>query len=216
MFDRPQTGQATGQVGTELTYFVTVTGCSSSNKLPSFKVVDGRLPPGTKLFDFAGSTDRSTESPRPPVASRSRSRSRTRPVRPTPRPSRSRSSRPRRRRSPPWRSLAERSASFTAAATGSPAVVSSPIPGPWLPGRFLRPRAAEGGEHHLRNADHGWHVHLHRPRHRRSGRLQRERIVHHYYLSVRPFGDRDGIVSLCGPNPRKMHVAKTPTQSRRP
>jgi hypothetical protein len=46
----------TGRVGTELTFFITVTGCASSNKLPSFKVVDGRLPPGTKLFDFAGST----------------------------------------------------------------------------------------------------------------------------------------------------------------
>ena len=46
----------TGQVGTELTFFITVTGCASSNKLPSFKVVDGRVPPGTKLFDFAGST----------------------------------------------------------------------------------------------------------------------------------------------------------------
>jgi hypothetical protein len=33
-----------------------VTGCSSSQKLPSFKVVDGRLPDGTKLFNFASST----------------------------------------------------------------------------------------------------------------------------------------------------------------
>jgi hypothetical protein len=46
----------TGRVGTELTFFITVTGCASSNKQPSFRVVDGRLPPGTKLFDFAGST----------------------------------------------------------------------------------------------------------------------------------------------------------------
>ncbi len=52
----PQDGPITGQVGTELTYFVTVTGCASSNKQPSFKVVDGDLPPGTKLFDFAGSS----------------------------------------------------------------------------------------------------------------------------------------------------------------
>jgi hypothetical protein len=52
----PQAGPVTGQVGTELTFFITVTGCASSNKLPSFKVVDGRVPPGTKLFDFAGST----------------------------------------------------------------------------------------------------------------------------------------------------------------
>ena len=52
----PQDGPVTGQVGTELTFFITVTGCASSNKLPSFKVVDGRLPPGTKLFDFAGSS----------------------------------------------------------------------------------------------------------------------------------------------------------------
>jgi hypothetical protein len=52
----PQVGPVTGQVGTELTFFITVTGCASSNKLPSFKVVEGRVPPGTKLFDFAGST----------------------------------------------------------------------------------------------------------------------------------------------------------------
>jgi hypothetical protein len=52
----PQDGPLTGQVGTEFTFFVTVTGCGSSNKQPSFKVVDGRLPRGTKLFDFAGSS----------------------------------------------------------------------------------------------------------------------------------------------------------------
>ena len=46
----------TGQVGTELTFFINLTGCAASNKLPSFKVVDGRLPSGTKLFDFAGGT----------------------------------------------------------------------------------------------------------------------------------------------------------------
>jgi hypothetical protein len=52
----PQDGPVTGQVGTEFTFFVTVTGCASSNKQPSFKVVDGRLPRGTRLFDFAGSS----------------------------------------------------------------------------------------------------------------------------------------------------------------
>jgi Putative Ig domain len=52
----PQTDPVTGQVGTELTFFITVTGCSSSNRIPSFKVVEGRLPTGTKIFDFAGST----------------------------------------------------------------------------------------------------------------------------------------------------------------
>ncbi len=52
----PQTEPVTGRVGTEFTYFITVTGCASSNKQPSFKVVDGRLPTGTKLFDFAGSS----------------------------------------------------------------------------------------------------------------------------------------------------------------
>ncbi len=46
----------TGQVGTEFTFFVTVTGCASSSKQPSFRVIDGRLPRGTKLFDFAGSS----------------------------------------------------------------------------------------------------------------------------------------------------------------
>jgi Putative Ig domain len=52
----PQDGPMTGRVGTELSFFITVTDCASSNKLPSFKVVDGQLPPGTKLFDFAGGT----------------------------------------------------------------------------------------------------------------------------------------------------------------
>lgn len=52
----PQTDPATYQVGEEVAFFITVTGCASSNKQPSFKVVDGRLPTGTKLFDFAGST----------------------------------------------------------------------------------------------------------------------------------------------------------------
>ncbi len=52
----PQDGPVTARVGTELTYFITVTGCASSTKQPAFKVVDGRLPGGTKLFDFAGST----------------------------------------------------------------------------------------------------------------------------------------------------------------
>jgi hypothetical protein len=52
----PQAGPVTGQVGTELTFFINLTGCAASNKLPSFKVVDGRLPSGTKLFDFAGGT----------------------------------------------------------------------------------------------------------------------------------------------------------------
>jgi hypothetical protein len=47
---------AEGNVGTEGAWFISVTGCSSSRKLPSFKVVDGRLPDGTKLFEFAGST----------------------------------------------------------------------------------------------------------------------------------------------------------------
>jgi hypothetical protein len=52
----PQTEPVTGQVGTELSFFITVTGCSSSNRIPSFKVVEGQLPAGTKIFDFAGST----------------------------------------------------------------------------------------------------------------------------------------------------------------
>lgn len=51
-----QNEPVTGQVGKELSYFITVTDCASSNKIPTFKVVDGRLPAGTKLFDFAGSS----------------------------------------------------------------------------------------------------------------------------------------------------------------
>ena len=52
----PPDGTVSAQVGTEISYFITVTGCASSNKIPSFKVVDGRLPAGTKIFDFAGSS----------------------------------------------------------------------------------------------------------------------------------------------------------------
>lgn len=54
--DAPTVPASTGQVGTELTYFITVTDCASSNKIPTFRVVDGRLPAGTKLFEFAGSS----------------------------------------------------------------------------------------------------------------------------------------------------------------
>ena len=50
----PQVGPVTGQVGTELTLFITVTGCASSNKLPSFKVVDGRLPRGQSCSTSRG------------------------------------------------------------------------------------------------------------------------------------------------------------------
>jgi hypothetical protein len=50
----PQVGPVTGRVGTELTFFITVTGCSSSNKLPSFKVVDGRVPPGRSCLTSPG------------------------------------------------------------------------------------------------------------------------------------------------------------------
>jgi Putative Ig domain len=52
----PQDAPATYQVGEEIAFFITLTGCASSNKQPSFRVVDGRLPTGTKLFDFAGSS----------------------------------------------------------------------------------------------------------------------------------------------------------------
>ena len=45
-----------GPVGAEYNYFIDVDGCASSNKQPSFRVVDGRLPAGTKLFDFGSRT----------------------------------------------------------------------------------------------------------------------------------------------------------------
>jgi len=53
---QPPDEPITGQVGTEFTYFIDVDDCASSNKQPSFRVVDGRLPTGTKLFDFASRT----------------------------------------------------------------------------------------------------------------------------------------------------------------
>ncbi len=52
----PQDPTLTGQVGTEFTVFITVTGCSSSFRTPTFRLVDGKLPPGTKVFDFATAT----------------------------------------------------------------------------------------------------------------------------------------------------------------
>jgi hypothetical protein len=39
-----------GNVGTLNTWFVLTTGCSTTEKIVRFKVVDGRIPPGTKLF----------------------------------------------------------------------------------------------------------------------------------------------------------------------
>ncbi len=39
-----------GNVGTLNTWFVTTTGCSTSKKPVQFKVVDGEIPPGTRLF----------------------------------------------------------------------------------------------------------------------------------------------------------------------
>jgi hypothetical protein len=136
----PQDGPVTGQVGTELTFFITVTGCASSNKLPSFKVIDGRLPPGTKLFDFAGSSGLINGVPK-----------------------------------------TAGSFTFTVQVKAETRLLWQPVRQRWGPALHLVggrrgaawwPGAAEAGEHHLRNAHHGWHVHLHRPCHRRSGRLQ--------------------------------------------
>ena len=41
---------ADGNVGTLNTWFFSTTGCSTSEKPVRFKVVDGRIPPGTTLF----------------------------------------------------------------------------------------------------------------------------------------------------------------------
>jgi hypothetical protein len=54
--DPAPTEPVPGQVGQELSFPITLTGCESSNKIPSFRVVDGRLPTGTKVFSFAGSS----------------------------------------------------------------------------------------------------------------------------------------------------------------
>jgi Putative Ig domain len=45
-----------GTVGTGYANFIDVADCGSSDKDPSFRVVEGKLPTGTKLFDFAGSS----------------------------------------------------------------------------------------------------------------------------------------------------------------
>ena len=181
----PQAGPVTGQVGTELTFFITVTGCASSNKLPSFKVVDGRVPPGTKLFDFAGSTGLINGVPKTAgsftftVQVKDETRATdtetfTIEILPPEAPT----------------ITTEALSSGTVGefyccgnlfASGGPALHL--VGG--RRGAASRPGAAEGGEHHLRNAHHGWHVHIHSARHRRSGRLQREGVLDHDHLSVR-------------------------------
>src|SRR5215211_4447544 len=185
----PQDGPVTGQVGTELTYFITVTGCASSNKQPSFKVVDGRLPPGTKLFDFAGSTGLINGFPTTAgsftftVRVKDETRATdtetfTIEILPPEAPT----------------ITTEALSSGTIgefyccgnlfASGGVQPYTWSVVAGTLPPSLEL----SKGREHHLRNAHHGRHIHLHRPRHRRSGRLQRERIFRHYHLSVRPLG----------------------------
>ena len=89
-------------------------------------------------------------------------------------------------------SPAERSASSTAAATCSPAVVSSLIPGRWSPGRFLPASRYRRGEHHFRNAHHGWHVHLHPSASPTSWTPSARKSSNHDQLSVKPLCGRWG------------------------
>ena len=107
------------------------------DKQPSFKVVDGRLPRGTKLFNFAGSSGLINGVP-----TTAGSFTFTVQVKDETRATDTETftveiSRPTRRRSPQRRSPAERSATSTAVAICSPAVGSNPTPGRWSPGPFL-------------------------------------------------------------------------------
>ena len=168
----PQDGPVTGQVGTELTFFITVTGCASSNKQPSFKVVDGRVPPGTKLFDFAGSTGLINGVP-----TTAGSFTFTVQVKDETRATDTETF--------TIEILPPEAPTITTEALSSGTVGEFYCCGNLFAsggvqpyhlvggrrGAASRPGAAEAGEHHLRNAHHGWHVHLHRSRHRRSGRL---------------------------------------------
>jgi hypothetical protein len=47
---------ATFNVGEDVGYFLTTSGCASDQKQPSFKVVDGNLPRGLRLSSFASSS----------------------------------------------------------------------------------------------------------------------------------------------------------------
>jgi hypothetical protein len=52
-----------GNVGTLNTWFFSTTGCSTSKKPVQFKVVDGRIPPGTTLFTQGTSSGGITGEP---------------------------------------------------------------------------------------------------------------------------------------------------------
>jgi Putative Ig domain len=180
----------TGQVGTELSVFITVTGGASSNKLPSFKVVDGRLPPGTKLFDFAGSTGLINGVP-----TTAGSFTFTVQVKDETRATDTETF--------TIQILPPEAPTITTEALSGGTVGEFYCCGDLLASGGVQPydwsvvagalpaglELPKGGEHHLGDADHGGHVHLHRPRHRRAGRLQRQGALHHDQLSVsRPRG----------------------------
>ncbi len=159
-------------------------GCASSNKQPSFKVVDGRLTSGTRLFDFAGSSGLINGVTTTTDSFTFTVQVKTRPVRPTSRPSRSKSSRPIPTEATSSGTVGEFYCCGNLFASGGVQPYTWSVVAGTLPPGLALP--AEEGEHHLRHAHHGWHVHLHRPSHRRSGYLQREGAPHHDHLSLKP------------------------------
>ena len=161
----PQDGPVTGQVGTEFTFFITVTGCASSNKQPSFKVVDGRLPQGTKLFDFAGSSGLINGVP-----TTAGSFTFTVQVKDETRATDTETF----RSNPPARGADNHHGGAQQRNGRRVLLLWQPVRQRWGPTLHLvggrrdassRPGAAKWGEPDLRNAHDGRHVHLHCPRH---------------------------------------------------
>ena len=175
---------ADGNVGTLNTWFVSTTGCSTSKKPVRFKVVDGRIPPGTTLFtqgvssggitggpttegvftftlqvrDATGTND--TESFSITINPPRPSSSRTRPTSCRPGPS----------------------GSSTAAGTSSPTAGCRSTRGRWSPA-CCRPgwssRRARGDHGHAHDRRH---VRLHGAGHRLARRLRRAHVLDHDQL----------------------------------
>ena len=170
---------ADGNVGTEGTWFITVTGCSSSQKCRRSRLFDGSIPDGTKLFNFATSTGLIFGMPKTEgtftftIEVRDETRATdTETFSITIQPP------------PPLVVTTETLSNGTVgefyccgnlfASGGVPAYTWSVVSGE-LPG----PGAAEAREHDQRYADHGGDVHVHRAGDGRAGHDHREDVHDH-------------------------------------